>query len=95
MPYRLKKGVYAVRCRYPHCTFNTRLEIDTVIMGMTEDDVEAEAMKMAKGMAMVKHDSLHGRRHPLLNPEIRRVAGYNQPIPVSTGWADPVGVPQR
>jgi hypothetical protein len=83
MPYRLNKGVYAVRCRHPHCPFNTRLEIDQNIMGMTESDVENEAMNMARGMAMIKHDSLRAlRQHSLTKPEIRKVAGYYEMIGV-------------
>ena len=79
MPYRLKKGVYSVKCRYPQCTFEARMEIDQNIMGMTEWDVEIEAMNMARGMAMIKHDSLRElRRHMLTKPEIRRVSGYTE-----------------
>jgi hypothetical protein len=78
MPYRLNKGVYAVRCRHPHCTFNAQLEIVDTIMGMTEADVGTEARKMAKDMAHVKHDSLHGRHHTLHKPEIRMVSGTIQ-----------------
>ena len=79
MPYRLNKAVYEVRCRYPRCPFNSKMEIVENIMGMTESDVDAEAWKMAKDMAHVKHDSLHyGRQHPLTNPEIRMIAGSIQ-----------------
>ena len=46
---------------------------------MTETDVQAEAWKMAKDMAHIKHDSLHiGRGHPLENPEIRMISGSVQ-----------------
>jgi hypothetical protein len=75
MPYRLNKGVYAVRCRHPRCTFNAQLEIVDTIMGMTESDVGTEARRMARDMAHVKHDSLHGRHHTLHKPEIRMVSG--------------------
>jgi hypothetical protein len=78
MPYRLNKGIYSVRCRQPHCPFHAQLEIDETIMGMTESDVETEAMKVARGMAQVKHDSLHGRQHSLVKPEIRMVSGAVQ-----------------
>lgn len=79
MPYRLNKGVYSVRCRHPNCTFTAELEIDENIMGMTESDVETEAIKMARGMAGVKHESLHGgRQHALQNPEIRMMSGSIQ-----------------
>ena len=78
MPYRLNKGIYSVRCRQSHCTFNAQLEIEENIMGMTESDVETEVRKVVRDMAHVKHDSLHGRQHPLQNPEIRRVSGTVQ-----------------
>ncbi len=80
MPYRLKKGVYAVRCRHPHCTFDTKLEIEQDIAGMTQADVEAEALNTIRGMAMVRHDSLRGLRHTIRNPEIRKVSGTFQLI---------------
>jgi hypothetical protein len=93
MPYRLKKGVYAVRCRYPQCTFEARMEIDQNLMGMTEWDVEIEAVNMARGMAMIKHDSLlRLRRHMLTRPEIRRVSGYTELVgggPVSSAQEMP------
>jgi Cyclic nucleotide-binding domain len=78
MPYRLNKAIYSVRCRNPGCTFNAQLEIEENIMGMTESDVETEARKVARDMAQVKHDSLHGRHHSLLNPEIHRSSGTVQ-----------------
>lgn len=88
MPYRLNKGIYAVRCRHPRCPFNAQLEIEENIMGMTEADVETEARKVARDMAQVKHDSLHGRQHTLQNPEMHRASGNVQltgagPVPVS------------
>jgi hypothetical protein len=75
MPYRLKKGVYVVRCRHPHCPFNDRFEIEENVMGWEENDVKIEALKMARDAAMVKHDSIHGRKHALENPEVRMVGG--------------------
>jgi len=75
MPYRLKNGIYAVRCRYPKCTFNSQFEIQQNIMGMTERDVEIEAKKIARDMALIKHDAIHASRHSLRNPEIRKVSG--------------------
>ena len=75
MPYRLKNGIYAVRCRYPKCTFHSQFEIKQNIMGMTERDVEIEAKKIARDMALIKHDAIHATRHSLRNPEIRKVSG--------------------
>jgi hypothetical protein len=75
MPYRLKNGIYSVRCRYPRCPFHSQFEIEQNIMGMTEKDVELEAKKLARDMALIKHDAIHGTRHALRNPEIRKVSG--------------------
>jgi CRP-like cAMP-binding protein len=80
MPFRLNKGVYSVRCRYPGCPFNDQIEIEQNIMGVTEADVELEARKTARDAALVKHDSIYGRRHVLQNPEVRRVSGSCQPV---------------
>jgi len=75
MPYKLKNGIYAVRCRYPHCPFNSQFEIKQNIMGMTEQDVEIESKRIARDMALIKHDAMHATRHTLRNPEIRKVSG--------------------
>jgi hypothetical protein len=75
MPYRLKNGIYSVRCRYPRCTFHSQFEIDQNIMGMTEQDVESEAKRIARDMALIKHDAIHASRHTLRSPEIRKVSG--------------------
>ncbi|UCF96588.1 MAG: cyclic nucleotide-binding domain-containing protein [Spirochaetaceae bacterium] len=75
MPYRLKDGIYAVRCRYPRCTFHSQFEIKQNIMGMTEKDVEIEAKRIARDMSLIKHDAIHATRHTLRNPEIRKVSG--------------------
>ena len=81
MPYRLYKGVFAVRCRHPHCPYNDQIRIEQDIMGVTEEDVRSESLKMAKDQALVKHDSVFGRRtHGLESPEIRMVSGTIQKI---------------
>ena len=75
MPYKLKNAIYSVRCRYPRCTFHSQFEIEQNIMGMTEQDVEIEAKKIARDMALIKHDAIHATRHTLRNPDIRKVSG--------------------
>jgi hypothetical protein len=87
MPYRLNKGVYSVRCRHSNCPFHARLEIGETIMGVTENDVKVEAIKMAGDMARVRHDSIHGRQHQLKNPEIRMASGNIQLVGTS---AEPI-----
>jgi len=89
MPYKLIKGIYAVKCRQPHCPFNDQIKIEQDISGMTEEDVRTEALKMARDQAAIKHDSIYWRRHSLENPEIRMVSGQIRKIgpdaPVEVG----------
>jgi hypothetical protein len=80
MAYKLVKGVYAVRCRHPGCPFHVQIKIESNLMGVTEADVELEARKLAKDMAFTQHDAVYGTRHPLKEPEIRRVGGSFQKI---------------
>jgi hypothetical protein len=83
MPYRLNKGVYAVRCRHSHCPFHDRIDIEQNIMGVTEDDVRSEALKNARDKAVVKHDSIYGRHHGLENPEIHMISGSVQAVGIN------------
>ncbi len=93
MPFRLLNGVYAVRCRHERCPFNDHLKIEHEILGVTEDDVRTEALKAARDMASVKHDSIYGRRHDLYAPEIRMVSGVIQKLgAASPGEAAQKGV---
>jgi hypothetical protein len=80
MPYRLKNGIYAVRCRYPQCPFHSQVEIQSNLVGVTQKDVEAEARKLARDMGLLKHDAVYGTRHALRNPEIRKISGTFEPI---------------
>lgn len=80
MPYRLVKGVYAVRCRHEHCPFHDQMKIEQNIAGVTEEDVRTEAIKMARDQAMVKHDSIYGRKHGLESPDIHMVSGMIQKL---------------
>jgi CRP-like cAMP-binding protein len=73
MAFKLKKGVFRVTCKNPGCTFDKEFEIPTNLMGLSEDDVESEAKKIAKDMASIKHDALFGKKHYLTNPQIRKV----------------------
>jgi hypothetical protein len=87
MPYRLHNGVYSVRCRHAHCPFNAQMKIEQTIMGMTEADVENEARKVARDMAVIAHDSIRVRQHSLHNPEIRRSSGSCQLVGTGSGRA--------
>jgi CRP-like cAMP-binding protein len=84
MPYRLVKGIYAVRCRHAQCPFHDQMKIDENIVGVTEEDVRTEAMKMARDQATVKHDSIYGRKHGLESPEIHMVSGVVQKLGPAT-----------
>jgi hypothetical protein len=75
MAFRLKNGVFAVRCRHAGCPFNTQIKIESNLMGATEKDVELEAMKIARDMATTKHDAVYGTNHYLDNPAIHKVGG--------------------
>ena len=85
MPYRLIKGIFAVRCRHAQCPFHDQIKIEQDIVGVTEEDVRSEAIKMARDQAMVKHDSLYGRKHALETPEIRMASGTVQKLGVPSG----------
>ncbi|HET6452188.1 MAG TPA: hypothetical protein VFI08_12800 [Spirochaetia bacterium] len=81
MPYRLYKGVFAVRCRHSPCSFDDHVRIEADLLGVTEEDVRAEAYRMAKDQAATRHDSQLGRRgHSLESPEVRMVSGTIQRI---------------
>jgi hypothetical protein len=75
MAFKLKNGVFSVRCRRPGCPFDTQIKIESNLMGATEKDVEAEAIKIARDMATTKHDAVYSTSHYLENPVIRKVAG--------------------
>ena len=75
MSFRLKEAVYKIRCREPGCTFASEFIVKENFMGVTEADVDSEALKIAKNMAFIKHDALHGRKHQLANPEIFKISG--------------------
>jgi len=92
MSFRLKDAVFKVRCREPGCPFNSDFSVKENIMGATEADVDSEAMKIARNMGFIKHDSLYGRKHQLVNPEVYKVdARYDRigTTPYATQSAPP------
>jgi hypothetical protein len=80
MGFRLRNGVFTVRCRRPRCPFNTQIKIETNLVGATGKDVEGEAFKIARDMATTKHDAVYGNNHYLENPVIRKVGGSYEPF---------------
>lgn len=75
MSFRLKEGIYRVRCREPGCPFNSEFVVKENIMGATEPDVDSEALKIARNLGFIKHDALYGRKHQLSNPEVTKISG--------------------
>lgn len=80
MGFKLIKGEFKVKCKHPGCPFEHSFQVNQNIMGLTEDDVEAEAMRFAIGLARTKHDSIYGAKHTLESPVVRKVTGIYEPI---------------
>lgn len=80
MSFRLKEATYKVRCREPGCTFTSEFSVKENLMGVTEADIDSEAIKIAKNLAFIKHDALLGRKHQLVNPDIFRISGSYERI---------------
>lgn len=74
MSFRLKEGIYKVRCREPGCPFFSEFVVKENIMGATEADVDSEALKIARNLGFIKHDALYGRKHQLSNPEVTKAS---------------------
>ena len=75
MSFRLKEAVFKVRCREPGCPFFSEIVVKENIMAATEQEVDAEAQKVARDLGFTKHDALFGRMHPMSNPEVSKVSG--------------------
>ena len=99
MSFRLKEAVFKVRCREPGCPFFSEIVVKENIMGATEQDVDTEAVRVARDLGFTKHDALFGRMHPMSNPEVSKVSGsyehLGEPAPVHAPSAPPVAAPVR
>jgi len=80
MAFKLKEAVFRVRCREPGCPFVSDFSVKENLMGATEADVDSEAWKLAKDLGVTRHDAIHGRRHPMIDPEIRKIRGSYEMI---------------
>jgi hypothetical protein len=80
MSFKLKEVLFRVKCGEPGCPFSSDFLIKENLMGATEADIDQEVWKIAKNLAYNKHDSLYGRRHPLTNPDIKKVSGQYERI---------------
>lgn len=74
MVYRLKKGIFRIKCDNNNCDFNEELDINNKIMGITEEDVEEEAKNMALDIASNIHDTQLSKEHPITNPKITKIS---------------------
>lgn len=93
MAFRLKEVVFRVRCREEGCPFTSDFSVKENIMGATQEDVDTEALKIARDQAMTKHDAIYGRRHTMLHPDVHKVAGaYEQIGAGARRGADPAGM---
>ncbi|MCG8571605.1 MAG: cyclic nucleotide-binding domain-containing protein [Spirochaetes bacterium] len=80
MAYKLKNGEFKISCRHDGCPFDFKVKIKQNIMGMTEEDVEEEAKKLALDVGRIKHDAIYGTKHKLTNPAIKKVSGVYEAI---------------
>ncbi len=84
MSFKLREVTFRVRCTEPGCVFDAEFTVRENIMAATEAEVDSEAWKIARNMAYIRHDSLHGRKHPLNNPEMHKIGGrYDRMVPVA------------
>jgi len=84
MGFKLKKAVFKIDCKYPGCPFDTEFTVTQNIMGMTEDDVENEAKKLALGMARIKHESVYGAKHQLTDPTVKKLSALYEAVGAKT-----------
>jgi hypothetical protein len=80
MALKLKEVVFRARCREPGCPFTSDFSVKENIMAATQEDVDSEALKIARDQAVTKHDAIYGRKHPMTKPEIHKVAGAYEQI---------------
>jgi hypothetical protein len=80
MAFKLEKGVYLVRCRHPGCPFHADIKIELNLMGTTAEDVEEEAVRVARDKGNTMHDAVYGTSHQLENPEVHKSSGRIRPL---------------
>ncbi len=94
MALRLKEVVFRVRCREPGCPFTSDFSVKENIMAATQEDVDSEALKIARDQAMTKHDAIYGRKHAMTHPEVHKVAGAYEQIGAAAA-APSAAAPER
>jgi CRP-like cAMP-binding protein len=91
MSFKLKEVTFQVRCTEPGCPFHSEFTVRENLMAATEAEVDAEAWKIARNMAYLKHDTVHGRNHPLAHPELHKISGrYERIAPLTETHAAPL-----
>lgn len=83
MGYKLKEALFRVRCREPGCPFVSDFSVKENLWGATEADVESEAWKLAKDLGITRHDAIHGKRHPMIDPDIHKIRSSYEVIGVT------------
>jgi len=72
--------VFRVRCREPGCPFVSDFLVKENRHGATEADVNSEAWKIAKDLGITRHDAIHGKRHPMIDPDIHMIRSSYETI---------------
>jgi CRP-like cAMP-binding protein len=80
MAFKLKEAVFRVRCREPGCAFVSDFPVKENLQGATEADVNSEAWKIAKDLGTTRHDAIHGKRHPMIDPDIHMIRSSYETI---------------
>jgi CRP-like cAMP-binding protein len=80
MAFKLKEAVFRVRCREPGCPFVSDFLVKENLQGATEADVNSEAWKIAKDLGITRHDAIHGKRHPMVDPDIHMMRSSYETI---------------
>jgi len=80
MAFKLKEALFRVRCREPGCPFVSDFLVKENLQGATEADVNSEAWKLAKDLGITRHDAIHGKRHPMIEPDIHMIRSSYETI---------------
>ena len=80
MAFKLKEAMFRVRCREPGCAFVSDFLVKENLQGATEADVNSEAWKLAKDLGTTRHDAIHGKHHPMINPDIHIIRSSYETI---------------
>jgi hypothetical protein len=80
MAFKLKEAMFRVRCREPGCPFVSDFLVKENLQGATEADVNNEAWKLAKDLGVTRHDAIHGKHHPMINPDIHIIRSSYETI---------------